>query len=117
MPSSMALRPVASNNALQQAPSRLACVEEHVQLQPTQTGSTSASDASAPKAEPSRLQKVSSKVQFWKGKEKGKEQDVEAGADAVPADQMDQGWQYSSNMVDVLDTVGKWAASSSMHQH
>ncbi|KAF2685663.1 hypothetical protein K458DRAFT_300387 [Lentithecium fluviatile CBS 122367] len=112
MPSSTALRSVALNpntstNALSQSASRLPALEEEVQLEPTATNSTSTSDSSAPRAEPSRLRKVSSAVQtrlgFWK--DKGKEQDVEAGADTIPAPQMDQGWQYSSNMVDVLDTV------------
>jgi hypothetical protein len=116
MPSSMALRSVAvdpnpSTNALQQVPSRLPALEEEVQLSPTSSGSSSDSNASAhDKAGPSRLKKVSSAVStgfgLWGNKDKGKEQDVEAGADGLPATSMDQGWQYSSNMVDVLDTVG-----------
>ena len=116
MPSSMALRsvalnPNASSNALQQSTTRLPALEEEVQLEPTSTGSSDTSDSSAHKNGPSRLRKVSSAVQtgfgLWGNKDKGKNQDVEAGAGAdVPGTQMDQGMQYSSNMVDVLDTVG-----------
>jgi hypothetical protein len=114
MPSSIALGTVAQNpnnstNALSQVPTRLAPLEEDVQLQPATSSSSSSSDGAA-KAEPSRLKKVSSAVQtgfgLWGNKDKGKH-DVEADPNAAPTKQTDQGWQYTSNMVDVLDTVGE----------
>jgi hypothetical protein len=126
MPSSgplppVALNPNASTNALQQTSSRLPALEEEVQLEPVATKASSSTASSTPRTEPSRLKKVSSAVQarlgFGKDKNKAKEQDVEAGVDALPPGAPDQGWQYSSNMVDVLDTVGMYAMPTNVHRH
>lgn len=115
MPSSVALRqvalnPNASTNALQQSTTRLPALEEEVQLEPVGTGSSDSTEADAPRAEPSRLRKVSSAIStrmpFWGNK--NKEKDVEADKVPVgPSVPAEPSIQYSSNMVDVLDTVGR----------
>jgi len=108
MPSSTALRqdlrPSASSNALQQNNARLPALEEEVRLEPI---STSSSDSSSPSPRPqlSRLRRVSSAVQarLGFGGKTNKEKDAEA--DLAPSAPVEPPVQYSSGMVDVLDTV------------
>lgn len=114
----------ASTNALSQVPSRLPALEEDVQLQPVNTASTASSQSDGPRAEPNALSKsisaVSAKFGFGrskKGKDKAqdKAQDVELeGARGQAPDPYGgrQWTNYSSNMVDVLDTLGATAPRS-----
>ncbi|KAF9731631.1 hypothetical protein PMIN01_10648 [Paraphaeosphaeria minitans] len=105
----------ASTNALSQVPSRLPALEEGVQLQPVNTASTASSESDGPRAPPNRLSKsisaVSAKFGFGKSK-KGKDQaqdkdmELEGAQGQTPDSYGDRQWtNYSSNMVDVLDTL------------
>ncbi|KAL5375356.1 hypothetical protein DPSP01_011265 [Paraphaeosphaeria sporulosa] len=105
----------ASTNALSQVPSRLPALEEGVQLQPVNTASTASSESDGPRAEPNRLSKsisaVSAKLGFGKskkGKDKAqdKEIELEGARGQTPDPYGDRQWtNYSSSMVDVLDTI------------
>ncbi|KAF2252604.1 hypothetical protein BU26DRAFT_529623 [Trematosphaeria pertusa] len=101
----VALSPNASTHQLSGSTSRLPALEEECQLEPVSTGSTSTTESDTPRPEPSRLRKVSSAIQtrlpFWKGKEK----DEEGEKAPMPAAAAEPPMQYSSNMVDVLDTL------------
>jgi hypothetical protein len=110
----------ASTNALAQAPSRLPALEEGVQLQPTTTCGSTSTESDGPRAEPNRLSRatsaVSAKLGFFKSKKatgKGKEMELETDrADGPP--RPESPWtNYSSNMVDVLDTLGTNACNLS----
>lgn len=97
----------ASMNALQQTPSRLPRLEEDVPLEPVATNLSSSSNSSAGQAGQNRLSKVTTRMRFWKS-DKGKETDATGGEASAPVDDYTA---YTSNMVDVLDTVGTEAAS------
>lgn len=107
----------ASTNALAQQSSRLPALEEDVQLAPVNTASTASSGSDAPQAEPNRLSKatsaVSAKLGFGrnkKGKHKAQDKDLELEGvrGQTPDPYSEPQWtNYSSNMVDVLDTLGK----------
>ena len=109
----------ASTGALQQMGSRLPALEEEVHLD-EYTGSTTSEESDSPRNE-GRLSKVTSalsaKLGFFKSK-KGKEPETEAGGagngngngNGLPTASGDRQWtNYTSNMVDVLDTVGMCA--------
>lgn len=98
----------SSTHALQQTPTRLPALEEDVQLDPINTRSTTSNESNSPQTEHNRLSHatsaVSAKLGFWKSK-KGKEKNTVDDDDLPP--QGDRSWtNYSSNMVDVLDTLG-----------
>ncbi|KAJ4348309.1 uncharacterized protein N0V89_009683 [Didymosphaeria variabile] len=100
----------ASTNALQQSTTRLPALEEDVQLEPINTGSTTSTESDGPRNEPNMLSRatsaVSAKLAFFKSK-KGKEKELDSAQDYPPAAPGDRPWtNYSSNMVDVLDTLG-----------
>ncbi|KAJ4291128.1 hypothetical protein N0V90_010326 [Kalmusia sp. IMI 367209] len=96
----------ASTNALQQTPTRLPALEEGVQLEPVATGPSSSTESSSGQTEQNRLSRatsaVSTKLRFWRSN-KGK--DVEATGGQTSAMPAELPMNYTSNMVDVLDTV------------
>lgn len=102
----------ASTNALNPSTSRLPALEEEVQLEPINTQSSTSTDSDGPQTEPNRLAKATSAVsaklglfKSKKGKDDGKQ--VQGAGDVPLAGPADHSWtNYSSNMVDVLDTVG-----------
>jgi hypothetical protein len=102
----------ASTNALQQSSSRLPALEEEVPLEHMNTGSTTSTESDGPRTEPNRLSRatsaVSAKLGFFKSKKgKDKEKDTQDAPDFPPLAPGDRPWtNYSSNMVDVLDTLG-----------
>lgn len=106
MPSSNALRSVAQqpNPSTQRLSTPLPALDENCALEQIPTKS---SQSTAPKGEPSRLTKVKSALQtrvpFWGNKEKQKIPDNHV----APAQQTDAySMDYTSDMVDVLDTLG-----------
>lgn len=102
----------ASTNALNQSSSRLPALEEEVPLEPINTGSTTSTESDAARTEPNRLSRatsaVSAKLAFFKPKKgKDKEKNAQDDLDFPPPAPGDRPWtNYSSNMVDVLDTLG-----------
>ncbi|KAK3207446.1 hypothetical protein GRF29_103g1047171 [Pseudopithomyces chartarum] len=101
----------ASTNALQQSSSRLPALEEEVPLEHMNTGSTTSTESDGPRTEPNRLSRatsaVSAKLGFFKSKKgKDREKDTQDAPDFPPLAPGDRPWtNYSSNMVDVLDTL------------
>lgn len=111
----------ASTNALARSSSRLPALEEEVQLEPVNTGSTTSTEPDGPRTEPNALSRatsaVSAKLGFFRSKKgKEKEKELEDADDLPPSVPGERPWtNYSSNMVDVLDTVGTLAWSMSIN--
>lgn len=112
----LAMTPNASTNALSQSTARLPALDEECQLE---TVPTSASNHSEPLPQkptsPGRLRKVSStlqnKLSFWKDKDPDTDVNLQKPPPPPPPQQppaapYDPGLNYTSNMVDVLDTLG-----------
>ncbi|CAI6338470.1 unnamed protein product [Periconia digitata] len=114
----LATNPNASCNALRQSTTRLPALEEECQLENVPTTASNFSEPMPAKnSPPGRLRKVSSalqnKLSFWKDKEPDTTADLEKQPPPITSQQPPQqlaapyqpGLNYTSNMVDVLDTV------------
>jgi hypothetical protein len=105
MPSSNALQQGAQqpNPSAQRLNAPLPVLEEGCALGQVNSRST---QSTAPKGEPSRLTKVKSAVQtrvpFWGNKDKQKP----SGTNHAAVQPNDASMNYTSDMVDVLDTIG-----------
>ncbi|KAF2641295.1 hypothetical protein P280DRAFT_517501 [Massarina eburnea CBS 473.64] len=104
----IAKNPNASTHALQQG--RLPALEEEGQLQTTPTAGSVSSTASPASLPPlGRLRKSRSalptRLSFWKAKETSPEADLEKQPPQEPIGLAGPGMNYTSNMVDVLDTL------------
>ncbi|PVI07047.1 hypothetical protein DM02DRAFT_609423 [Periconia macrospinosa] len=113
----LSVNPSASTNALRQSTTRLPALDEESQLENVPTTTSNRSEPlPAKKSQPGRLRKVSSalhsKLGFWRGKDPDAMADPEKSTlpsrpqqhqqTVVPFDPV---LNYTSNMVDVLDTV------------
>ena len=114
MPSSQALRQVAADpnasiHALQPTSSRLAVLDETCALENTPSNASSASSTTQgdQKDQPGRLRRASQAITSRLGLRK----ENKDGTNVIPptgtAIQQDQYWDYNSDMVDVLDTIGR----------
>jgi hypothetical protein len=113
MPVAQALRqaglnPNASTNALQQGTGHLPTLEEEDQLNTSRHGSAGTTQTT--EFPPTRLRKARSalhtKLSFWKGKDANADADLEKQQPMEPLNLAEPGMNYTSNMVDVLDTLG-----------
>lgn len=115
MPSSQGLRQVAADpnasiTALQPTSSRLAVLDETCALENAHSNSSSSSTTQGDqKDQPGRLRRASQAITSRLGlgkdnKEKETPTVIPPTGTAVPPDQY---WDYNSDMVDVLDTIGK----------
>ena len=114
MPSSQALRQVAADpnasiNALQPTGSRLAVLDETCALEnaPSNASSGSSTTQGDQKDQPGRLRRASQAITSRFGLRKDNKETPTVIPPTGTAVQNDQYWDYNSEMVDVLDTIGE----------
>lgn len=118
MPSSHTLRQVAQqpNPSAQRLNAPLPALDENCELGQVHSKSTD-STVSQPEPEAGRLRKVKSAIQtrlpFWGSKEKDKGNPTTQEAQLF---QDDASMNYTSDMVDVLDTLGKSPSNDAIPQ-